>query len=532
MTAEARTQLEEQLQADPWLQGRLRSVHVVGRTKSIYSTFKKMQRHNCGIEKINDLVALRVVLNPEQESMQEGGEHSPEQDNALCYHVLGKVHSSYTPLPRTLKDYISSPKPNGYRSLHTTVLVGTQPLEIQIRTQAMHIVAEHGAAAHWAYTEDKDHKRGSLGTRSAWTMTPGSSFSRAIAQWEELDCAHEFMQLVRGELLGTRVFIFTEKGRSTRILNLARGSTLADAAVMLSEPPSPTRPLSASRYTPLIAGVPAPLSTELKNGDIVSFVPAGTVVPPPDSLGTAAADALANTAARLATHGQPSTLPPAAVPLTPIANGVASASVADAAALDDENIAWRVCSRCLPLPGDPLVCTTPADKTLSTPNADGTSGSSGAGTLHRADCECLDLRRQLASGLKLIRPSPSNAARMDGNIQPHTPGGAARKVFATKIIVFTRDRPGMLLTVSAVVTTEVVNIINVKSETREVGGQSAFQYSVHVRSVEMMEALVAKLQELEDVVSVLRADMDDMLHDSKESFWENALEDEDLPRDR
>jgi GTP pyrophosphokinase len=107
---QAKATLETQLNADPWLQGRLRSVHVVGRTKSIYSTFKKMQRHECGIERILDLVALRVVLNPEQEGVANAAE---EDENALCYHVLGKVHSSYTPLPRTLKDYISSPKPNG-----------------------------------------------------------------------------------------------------------------------------------------------------------------------------------------------------------------------------------------------------------------------------------------------------------------------------------------------------------------------------------------------------------------------------------
>ena len=245
MTAEARTQLEEQLQADPWLQGRLRSVHVVGRTKSIYSTFKKMQRHNCGIEKINDLVALRVVLNPEQESMQEGGEHSPEQDNALCYHVLGKVHSSYTPLPRTLKDYISSPKPNGYRSLHTTVLVGTQPLEIQIRTQAMHHIAEYGAAAHWAYKDS----------------SASLPWLQIIREWQvQVDSAHEFMQLVRQELLGTRVFVFTRNGR---ILNLARGATLEDAAKHQS--------LSTANHTPLLNGKAARYSQPLANGDIVSF---------------------------------------------------------------------------------------------------------------------------------------------------------------------------------------------------------------------------------------------------------------------
>ena len=107
----------------------------------------------------------------------------------------------------------------------------------------MHLVAEHGAAAHWAYTEDKDREAdedttglmmpGSP-TSGPWTQVTGQSFSRAVAKLGEVDCAHEFMHLVRQELLGTRVFVFTEKGRSTRILNLARGATLGDAALMLN----------------------------------------------------------------------------------------------------------------------------------------------------------------------------------------------------------------------------------------------------------------------------------------------------------
>ena len=147
--------------------------------------------------------------------MPEGEEQLAEGDeNALCFHVLGKVHSRWTPLPRTLKDYISSPKPNGYRSLHTTVLVGTQPLEVQIRTARMHTVAEYGAAAHWAYKEG-----------------PGSAslpWLQIIRDWDDnVEDTNEFVQLVRQELLGTRVFIFSRNGR---ILNLAKGATLADAA--------------------------------------------------------------------------------------------------------------------------------------------------------------------------------------------------------------------------------------------------------------------------------------------------------------
>jgi len=137
------SELEARLQADPMLQhpdGSGRSlVRVTGRTKSIHSTWKKLQRDECSIEELLDLIALRVVLfNPHTKDCPTDDAASAADEASLCYHTLGKVHGIWTPLPRTLKDYISSPKPNGYRSLHTTVLVGMQPLEVQIRTQAMH----------------------------------------------------------------------------------------------------------------------------------------------------------------------------------------------------------------------------------------------------------------------------------------------------------------------------------------------------------------------------------------------------------
>ena len=90
-----------------------------------------------------------------------------------------------------------------------------QPLEVQIRTQAMHLVAEYGCAAHWAYAEDVNPSDASA---SPWLQVSSSAFSRSIARWEEdVECSHQFMELVRRELLGTRVFVFTELGATTRI---------------------------------------------------------------------------------------------------------------------------------------------------------------------------------------------------------------------------------------------------------------------------------------------------------------------------
>ena len=141
------------VEADEWLQGRVASIDVEGRTKSVHSTWRKMQRRELSsIASVHDLLALRIVVHPRPSCATDA------EESALAYHILGKLHGCWTPMPRTLKDYISAPKPNGYRALHTTVLVGlgvheagAQPLEIQIKTATMHAIAEHGAAAHWAY---------------------------------------------------------------------------------------------------------------------------------------------------------------------------------------------------------------------------------------------------------------------------------------------------------------------------------------------------------------------------------------------
>jgi (p)ppGpp synthase/HD superfamily hydrolase len=478
----ATAELAERLGKDPRLSGSLGgSFTLTGRTKSLHSTWKKLERDGCPIDKINDLVALRIVIDVPPEASSEA------EDASICYHVLGQVHGAWTPLPRTLKDYISSPKPNGYRSLHTTVLVGTQPLEVQIRTQAMHHIAEYGAAAHWAYKEEGEDRRPPGG---AWLQISSRSFSRSITKWgEEYDCAHEFMQLVRQELLGTRVFVFvgTENGRSTRILNLPVGATVGDVVPLL--------PGDASTHVPLVSGLPASVITELRNGDIISSAPRNTAAP------------------ELAPIIDPLTLPE-------------QVGVLEAGQLrvdDGSEIAanWHVCERCLPLPCDNLVCTSPAN---AQPDGDGRVSC----TLHRADSECHALRRQLAAGDRGIRPTPALGDKYRDKLgaalgRVRDGGESAREaIYKTKVIVFTKDRPGVLLTVSACVTSETVNIVDVHSKTHKVGGESAFQYKVHIASFEQLERLTAALEELDDVQCVLRGDMEDMLHDSPTSFWAHA----------
>jgi|EP00900_Chrysochromulina_parva_P012872 GTP pyrophosphokinase len=447
---DAQQTIENLLLTDPWLQGRLRSVHVGGRTKSIYSTFKKMQRHECGIEKIHDLVALRVVLCPEPETadgatspgLQKSKQHSPEEENALCYHVLGKVHSCWTPMPRTLKDYISSPKPNGYRSLHTTVLCGTQPLEVQIRTQAMHLVAEYGAAAHWAYKDE----------------AASLPWLQIIRQWQvQVDSAHEFMQLVRRELLGTRVFVFTRNGR---ILNLAKGATLGDAAKHLN--------ISLKGTVPMLNGANAPPATELLNGDIVAFERSSMLLP-----------------------------------------GLAPAGAYDARPSSTRKKrpqGWQLCPDCQPLPGDELIGAGEVSEPDVAGAAAGAAIGDGSkvaasGTIHCAFGECPSLAKELDSGeLTLV----DAAAHRQAFRQAMDTASKPEMGYHASIVVFCKDRRGMLMDVASVVTNEATNIVNVNSEIFNAGGKSAFKYSVMVQNRTQLENLMEAVRRVPDVTEVVR----------------------------
>src|SRR5690554_7332603 len=122
-----------------------------GRSKHLYSIARKMERDKRNLDQIFDLMAIRAILEP---ANGVNGMAQEEAEKAVCYRALGIVHSLWTPIPGRFKDYVAVPKPNGYQSLHTTVigLLG-QPIEVQIRTRRMHKVAEFGVAAHWAYKD-------------------------------------------------------------------------------------------------------------------------------------------------------------------------------------------------------------------------------------------------------------------------------------------------------------------------------------------------------------------------------------------
>jgi len=177
---------------------------ITGRPKHIYSIYRKMEQKERRFEEIYDLHGIRVITKTKGD----------------CYHILGTVHSMWRPIHGEFDDYIAAPKENGYQSLHTAVMTeGGHPLEVQIRTEEMHNVAEYGVAAHWRYKEQID------------ADAEVESRVHLLRQALDLDSsdlnAQQFVDLFREDIIAERVYVFTPKGD---IVDLPRGSTPVDFA--------------------------------------------------------------------------------------------------------------------------------------------------------------------------------------------------------------------------------------------------------------------------------------------------------------
>lgn len=214
---------------------------VSGRPKHLSSVYQKMERQKVGIEQIYDLIAFRVIV----KSVRE------------CYEVLGILHSLWKPIPGRFKDYIGVPKPNMYQSLHTTVIGPEgERIEIQIRTEDMHRIAEYGVAAHWKYKEKKDKSEKDEEERFAWL--------RQILEWQqEAKDARDFLDSIKTELFTDEVYVFTPKGD---VKVLPRGSTPVDFAYSIHSD------VGNHCAGAKVNGKIVPLRHELVTGDIVEII--------------------------------------------------------------------------------------------------------------------------------------------------------------------------------------------------------------------------------------------------------------------
>ncbi len=229
-----RVPLEQELR-----RAQIEEYEITGRPKHLWSIYQKMRKRNTPFEQIYDMMAVRVIV-----------PNVPE-----CYHVLGVIHHKWTPLQERFKDYIASPKSNGYQSLHTTIFgPGGHLFEVQIRNREMHRTAEYGIAAHWLYKADGAPDE--LDRQMGW-------FRQLIELQQDTASPEEFLEFLKVDLYQDEIFVFTPQGD---VKQLPKGATPIDFAFHVHSE------VGLRCQGARVNGRIAPLHRELKNGDTVEIL--------------------------------------------------------------------------------------------------------------------------------------------------------------------------------------------------------------------------------------------------------------------
>ena len=236
----------------------IKVIEIHHRTKHYYSLYKKLLKHDMDWHKIYDLIALRIIV-PDIES---------------CYAALGIIHKKWRPLIGRIKDYIAIPKPNGYQSLHTTVICsGGKIIEFQIRTPKMHEEAEYGIAAHWYYSESKNLKdyirekilKQKSRRRPEEELKKELTWVKQLQEWqkEKFSSPQEFINSLKIDFLKDRIFVFTPNGD---VIDLPEGATPIDFAYQIHSD------IGDQCVGAKIDGKLSPISEPLKNGQVVEVL--------------------------------------------------------------------------------------------------------------------------------------------------------------------------------------------------------------------------------------------------------------------
>ena len=210
------------------------------RTKRLYSIYLKLKKQRITVDQVYDLLALRIIT----DSVKN------------CYAALGVIHNTWRPVPGRIKDFIAMPRPNMYQSLHTSVIAGGQPFEVQIRTEEMHHIAEEGIAAHWKYKDGKLVADDREDKRVSWL--------RHLVEWQqEMKDPADFLSTLKIDLYPEEVYTFTPKGK---VVTLPRDATPIDFAYAIHTE------VGHSCVGAKINGRMTPLRSKLRNGDIVEII--------------------------------------------------------------------------------------------------------------------------------------------------------------------------------------------------------------------------------------------------------------------
>ena len=251
----------------------IRNFRTEARVKGLFSLQRKLERKEWDINKIHDILALRVIV----------------PDTSTCYDVLGIVHGQWRPVPGKIKDYIAFDKPNGYRSIHTTIYTGDGgTLEIQIRTEEMHREAQFGIASHFSYKEQQ-HGKGHIGSGLGWVRQflpvigkssdqkyeqgarPRTSYGseevprwvRDLAEARHEEKTEEFLEDIKGDFFNHRLFVFTPRGD---VIDLPLDATPIDFAYAIHSD------IGNHTAGAKVSGKMVSLDTKLQNGDIVEIL--------------------------------------------------------------------------------------------------------------------------------------------------------------------------------------------------------------------------------------------------------------------
>lgn len=492
-------------------------VEVYGRPKHIYSIWKKMQKKHLRFEQLFDIRAVRVIV----------------PNLADCYTALGIVHTHYKHLPEHFDDYIANPKPNGYQSIHTVVL-GKQDktIEVQIRTRQMHDDAELGVAAHWKYKEGAGAGRSGYEEKIVWL--------RKLLAWQnDLADSGEVVAEMRSQVFDDRVYVFTPKGE---VVDLAKNATPLDFAYAIHSEIG-HRCIGAK-----VAGKIVPFTYQLQMGDQVEIITQKTPNPSRDwlnpnqgfvntpkarakivawfkkldrekniPLGKEALEAEINrlglTLKQIEQYALPrynlkqfddlyAAIGSGDIRLHQLSHFLQSKLIKPTAEQEDEAVLKQIANKnnqppkssknghiviegvgnlmhsiarcCQPIPGDDIVGYITQGRGIS---------------IHKADCEQL-------FELQSINPERVVLAQW---------GNRYASGFSLAIRVIANDRNGLLRDVSGIMANEKVNVLAVSSRTDPKRGLATIEMEIELNNVEMLNKLLARLAQLDDVIEAKRA---------------------------
>ncbi len=484
------------------------SADVSGRVKHLYSIRSKMRRYSAegkSFDQIHDLLALRVLVD----------------SVADCYNALGVVHQTWRPIPNGFDDYIANPKESLYQSLHTNVMgPGARPFEIQIRTNEMHELAEYGVAAHWQYKEEARRRDHQYEERLAWL--------RHLIEWQqEASGTEDFLESVKTDVFRDQVFVYTPRGH---VRVLPAGSTPIDFAYRIHTD------LGHHCVGARVNGRIAPLTTKLRNGDVVEVIRGrgdkgpsrDWLLPALGYLGSSHSrqkvrqwfrrsqrdeniarghDLMERERKRLGVTDVPASLPgqlgydslddmlaaigygdvslqllaqrlaehappPPAPPLDLISKKPRKTGAPGVRVLGEGGMHVVLARCCNPLPGEPIV---------------GFITRSRGVTVHRGDCH--NVRH---------RSEPERFVECDW--------GPSGDLYSAAVLVHAWDRVGLLRDISTIVASEDVNMVGVRTQEND-DRTTTVHITLETQGLTQVSRLMSRLESVRGTISVARGEL-------------------------